>query len=172
MKERTFVMIKPDGVEKNLIGEIIKRYESAGLKVVAIKMMKLTKELASKHYPDSMGEAITKKARESMGNIGMSPEEYAKMVLDGLRSYVTSHPVVCMVLEGENAIKKAREVTGFTDPSRAKPGTIRGDLSDDSFEKANAERRAVRNIVHASDSPESAKEEIERFFSESEIFDR
>jgi len=170
MIEKTFVMIKPDGVERRLIGEIIKRYEQAGLRVVAMKMIKLDENIAKEHYPDSLAESIIKKAKEKMGDLGKTPEEYGRMVLTGLRKYVTSGPVVCMVIEGEDAIKKVREITGYTDPSRAKPGTIRGDLGEDSYEKANAEGRSVRNLVHASDSPETAKEEIKRFFKQEEIF--
>jgi len=169
MKERTFVMIKPDGVERNLIGEIIRRYEQAGLKVVALKMVKLSEDIVAKHYPQSMALSIAEKAKKSMGKLDMTPEEYGNMVLKGLREYITSGPVVCMVLEGENAVEKVRKVTGFTDPSRAERGTVRGDLGEDSFEKANAERRSVRNLVHASDSLEIAKAEISRFFSELEI---
>ena len=170
MIERTFVMIKPDGVQRQLVGEIIKRYEQSGLRIVAMKMTKLDEATAKEHYPDSLAESIIRKAKEKMGKLDKTPEKYGEMVLTGLRRYITSSPVICMVLEGDDAIKKVREITGYTDPSRAKPGTIRGDFSEDSYEKANAEGRSVRNLVHASDSPETAKAEIERFFKPEEIF--
>ncbi|AGK62212.1 nucleoside diphosphate kinase [Archaeoglobus sulfaticallidus PM70-1] len=137
--ERTFVMIKPDGVERGVIGEVISRIERKGLKIVAMKMMRISEELAQKHYA----------------------EHKEKPFFGALISYITSSPVVAMVVEGKNAIRVVRTIVGATNPAEANPGTIRGDFGMD----------VGRNIIHASDSPESAKREINLFFSPEEILD-
>jgi nucleoside-diphosphate kinase len=137
--ERTFVMIKPDGVQRGLVGEVIKRLERKGLKIVAMKMMKVSEELASKHYA----------------------EHKEKPFFKSLLEYITSGPVVAMVVEGKNAVKVVRALVGATNPIEALPGTIRGDYGMD----------IGRNVIHASDSPESAKREISLFFNAEEIID-
>ena len=135
--ERTFVMVKPDGVKRGLIGEVIKRIEQKGLKIVAMKMIEVSKELAEKHYA----------------------EHKEKPFFQNLISYITSGPVVAMVVEGKEAVKVMRNLVGKTNPIEASPGTIRGDLAMD----------IGRNVVHASDSIESAEREISLFFSKEEI---
>ncbi len=140
MTERTLSIVKPDGVRKNLIGEVIKRFEEAGLKVVALKMTHLTKQQAQGFYHVH---------RE-------------RPFFDSLTSFMSSGPVVLMVLEGEEAIKKVREIMGATNPADAEPGTIRK-LFADSIEE---------NIVHGSDSAESARFEIGYFFNALEVFER
>ena len=135
--ERTLVMIKPDGVERNLIGKIISIFEEKGLRVVALKKLKLSKEQAKTFY-------IVHKERP---------------FYESLTDYIISGPVVAMVLEGENAIKKVREIMGATDPKEAEEGTIRKLFGVDK----------EKNTVHGSDSPESAKKEIYFFFSEYEL---
>lgn len=135
--ERTFVMVKPDGVQRGFIGEIISRLERKGLKIVAMKMLKISKELAEEHYA----------------------EHKAKPFFSSLVSYITSAPVVAMVVEGNNAVKVVRKLVGATNPAEAEPGTIRGDLGMD----------LGRNVVHASDSVASAEREIKLFFKEEEI---
>ena len=165
--ERAFVIIKPDGVKRNLIGEIIKRFEDAGLRVVAIKTMKATKKLIKKHYPKSMAVGLGKKAERA----GAEVDDYKKrgeMVVLWLRTYLTEGPVVPIILEGKNACKKVREIVGFTDPPQAKPGTIRADLGIDSIKKSDSERRATRNLVHVSDI-ENVEKEIKLWFKPNEI---
>lgn len=135
--ERTLSIVKPDGVQKNLIGEVIRRFENAGLKIVALKMLRLTKDMAKGFY-------IVHKD---------------KPFYDSLTDFMSSGPVVVMVVEGENAISKVREIMGATNPKNAAPGTIRHDFASD----------VEHNIVHGSDSPESARFEIGYFFSEIEI---
>lgn len=173
MKERTLVVIKPDGVKRNLIGKIVSRFEDAGLKIVEMKMVKIDKKMAGKHYTASDAQVIgmgnktlaaggEKRAKELFGTvdqrkIGM---ELRKWMID----FITSGPVVAMILEGENAIQKVRSVTGFTDPSKAEKGTIRGDFGTDSIVKANEERRATENLIHASGSKEEADREIKLWF--------
>jgi len=137
--ERTFVMVKPDGVQRGLIGEIISRLERKGLKIVAMKMLRISKELAQEHYA----------------------EHRAKPFFSSLVGYITSAPVVAMVVEGKNAVKVVRKLVGATNPSEAEPGTIRGDFGLD----------LGRNVVHASDSVMSADREIRLFFREEEILD-
>jgi len=135
--ERTLVMIKPDGVERNLIGKIISIFEEKGLRVVALKKLKLSKEQAKAFY-------IVHKDRP---------------FYESLTDYISSGPVVAMVLEGENSIKKVREIMGATNPQEAEEGTIRKLFG------VNKEK----NTVHGSDSPESAEKEIKFFFSEHEL---
>lgn len=137
--ERTFVMVKPDGVQRGLVGEIISRIERKGLKIVAMKMLRIPKELAEEHYA----------------------EHRAKPFFSSLLSYITSGPVVAMVVEGKNAVKVVRKLVGATNPSEAEPGTIRGDFGLD----------LGRNVVHASDSTASAEREIGLFFRKEEILD-
>ncbi len=135
--ERTFVMVKPDGVQRGLVGEVISRLERKGLKIVAMKMLRIPKEMAETHYA----------------------EHREKPFFGALVSYITSGPVVAMVVEGKSAVSVVRNLVGKTNPVEAAPGTIRGDLAMD----------IGRNVVHASDSPESAEREISIFFTEDEI---
>jgi nucleoside-diphosphate kinase len=135
--ERTFVAIKPDGVERNLTGEIIKRFEKRGLNIVGLKLMVVPPKLAETHYGEHKG----------------------KPFYDGLIKHITSGPIVAIVLEGKNAIAAVSQTVGATNPVNAQPGSIRADLCVD----------MGRNVVHRSDSPESAKREIELFFKSDEL---
>ena len=137
MMERTFVMIKPDGVQRRLIGKILQRFEQAGLKIVAMKFLKVSHELAEKHYEVHKD----------------------KPFYESLIKYITSGPVVAMVIEGQNAIERVRKMVGTTDPQKAEPGTIRGDFC----------QHIGRNVIHASDGKETAEKEISLWFSEDEI---
>jgi len=136
--ERTLVLIKPDGVERNLSGEIIKRLEMRGLKITALKFLIVKEELARKHYAVHQG----------------------KPFYEGLIKYITSGPVMAMVLEGPNAVKAVRQTMGATNPVEAAPGTIRHDFGI----------VTSRNLTHASDSPENAEIEISNWFESSEIY--
>jgi len=137
--ERTLSIVKPDGVQKHLIGEVIKRFEQNGLKVVALKMISMDKKEAQGFYAVHHG----------------------KPFFESLTAFMSSGPAVVMVLEGEGAIAKTRELMGATDPKQAKEGTVRRQYA------ANIER----NIVHGSDAPETAAFEINYFFNAMEIFD-
>ncbi|GGE38763.1 nucleoside diphosphate kinase [Pullulanibacillus camelliae] len=134
--ERTFLMVKPDGVQRNLVGEIVSRFERKGFQLVGAKLMHVSRELAEQHYAEH-------KERPFFGE---------------LVSFITSSPVFAMVWEGEDVIATARKMMGTTNPAEAAPGTIRGDYGVE----------MSRNIIHGSDSPESAKREIALFFSEDE----
>lgn len=166
MIQRTLVLIKPDGVQRNLIGEIIKRFEDAGLTVVELKMLEVSRELISAHYPEDEEYmiAIGKKS-EAAGDKVESYLEQGRMVVNSMRDFMISGPIVAMVLEGEEAVPKVRKVTGYTDPASADKGTIRGDLGEDSIQAANKEKRPVKNLIHASGTPEEAEKEIKLWFS-------
>lgn len=168
--ERTLVIIKPDGVKRNLIGEIIRRYEKEGLRVVGMKMVEVPNDVIEKHYPadDKYVISLGKKS-EAAGDVIDDYYTQGMMIINGLREYLTEDPVVALVLEGEDAIKKVRAITGYTDPASAEKGTIRGDLGEDSILKANKEKRPVKNLVHASGTPEEAEREIDIWFSLGEI---
>ncbi len=165
MTQRTLVLIKPDGVNRNLVGEIIKRFEDAGLKVVELKMLTVSRELISKHYPEDEEYmiAIGKKS-EAAGDKVDSYLEQGRMVVNSMRDFMISGPIVAMVLEGEEAVPLVRKVTGYTDPSSADKGTIRGDLGEDSIQAANKDKRPVKNLIHASGTPEEAESEIKLWF--------
>jgi nucleoside-diphosphate kinase len=135
--QRTFVMIKPDGVRRGLIGEIISRFERRGMKIVAMKMANIDRALAERLYEEHKGKGF----------------------FEELISYVTSGPVVAMVIEADEAVSVVRKMIGATDPKEALPGTIRGDYA---LSKAE-------NVIHASDSPEKANREISIFFKENEV---
>lgn len=137
--ERTFVMIKPDGIQRRLMGKILQRIEQAGFKIVAMKFLKVSQEMAEKHYEIHKG----------------------KPFYEGLIKYITSGPVLAMVVEGENAIERIRQMVGSTDPQKAEPGTIRGDFA----------QHIGRNIIHASDGKETAEKEINLWFRKEDITD-
>ena len=182
-KERSVVLVKPDGVKRGLVGEVITRFEKMGLKVIALKLIWVDKSLAEKHYPESRKElmkAIGEKTlktyekygrdpKEEFGNI--DPEKIGEMVNKWNIDFITSGPVVAILLEGAHAIDNIRMIAGNTLPVFAEPGTIRGDYSIDSPVLANAKKRAVRNIVHASGNVEEAKYEEQLWFRNEEIYD-
>jgi nucleoside-diphosphate kinase len=180
-EERTYVMIKPDGVKKGLIGEVIRRFEQRDLKVVAIEMFQPTHEEIDNHYPKNK-EWITRLGMKTLSTY----EKYGFDVLEDfgttdaekigpeirmwLVDYMLSAPLVKMVVEGAHAVDMVRKICGDTLPNRAEIGTIRGDYSIDSPATANAEKRAVANILHASETPEEAAHEIKHWFGSKKIY--
>ena len=165
MLQKTLIIIKPDGVSGGFTEEIIRRYKAVGLKVSKRKDMMAPLEIVEKHYPMDQGylRSIGKKTIAA-GQKVKSAEDQGRKVVTWLRKFITSGPIVVLLLEGENAIPVAREITGFTDPSTAEKGTIRGDLGTDSILVANREERPVYNLIHASGSPEEAEKEIKLWF--------
>jgi len=137
--ERTYLMVKPDGVQRSLVGEIVSRFEKRGFKLAGLKMLRISRALAEKHYG----------------------EHRDKPFFTPLVDYITSGPVVAMVIEGKDAVSAARDMMGATNPLKAAPGTIRGSYGID----------IGRNIIHGSDSPESAAREIGLFFKEDELIE-
>jgi len=135
--ERTFAMVKPDGVRRGLVGDVVKRLETRGFRIVGMKLMRISRELARRHYGEHEG----------------------KPFFEGLVSFITSGPVVAMVIEGENAILEWRKMMGATDPKDAAPGTVRGDHA----------LVIDENVVHGSDAPATAEREIQIFFEQSEL---
>lgn len=152
MIQQTLVLIKPDGVERGLIGEIIKRFEQRGLKIVGVKMVHADKSFAAKHYK----EAIAKK--------------HGQHVRDYLMEYLTCGPVIAIVIQGVNAIAVVRKIVGATYPGEANIGTIRGDFCHASKEYVKTKQQG-HNLIHASENEDDAKEELALWFSIDEIYD-
>ncbi len=177
-EERTLVIIKPDGLQRTLIGEIIGRYERIGLKLVGMKMVKASSEHIDQHYNldpmwrKNVGEKSIKGYKEK----GLTPPSedplvIAQQVVDALKKYMSAGPVVAMVWKGGNAVKIVRKITGGTEPLTSDVGTIRGDYVLDSYAMADTDQRAIRNLIHASGSVKEADDEIKHWFKENELFD-
>lgn len=165
MQQRTLIIIKPDGVSRGFTDEIITRYQAAGLKVVKRKEMMAPLKIVEKHYPmDPKYLRLIGEKTIAAGQKVASAEDQGRKVVSWLRNFITSGPVVLMLMEGEDAVAVARRVTGFTDPATADAGTIRGDLGTDTILKANTEERPVYNLIHASGSEEEAAKEIQLWF--------
>jgi nucleoside-diphosphate kinase len=176
--EKTLVVIKPDGVQRSLIGEIIRRYERTGLKMLGIKMIIPAEDMATKHYYDIGGDAwieeVGRKARAAYEKKGeKSPyatnKENGEAVLKANAKYLSSGPVVAMIWQGAGAVELVRKITGATAPLLADVGTIRGDFTLDSFALADTDGRSVRNLIHASGTVEEAEQEIDIWFTKEEI---
>lgn len=165
MLEQTLVLVKPDGVKRNLIGEIISRFEKAGLKVVKLKMLVASMDLAEKHYPgdEDYLRSVGEKS-QAAGDKVIDVLEQGRKIINSMRAFLISGPIVALVLEGEDAVALLRKIIGYTDPTSAEKGTIRGDLGQDSILEANKEGRPVYNLVHASGNPQEAEKEINLWF--------
>jgi nucleoside-diphosphate kinase len=175
-EERTLVLIKPDGVQRGLIGEILRRYERSGLKLIGLKMVVPTKEFVEKHYlVNPEWRMITgMKTIESYKKKGKKPPhedplKVTEVVLNNLKRYMSSGPVIAMVWQGMHAVGIVRKITGSTEPLTSDVGTIRGDFTIDSYEVSDLDGRAVRNLIHASGNPEEAEKEIALWFKPEEL---
>lgn len=178
LHERSLVLLKPDAVQRGLIGEIISRFEKKGLKITALKMLWPTEEIAKKHYdqPESAARALGQKTIDFYKEKGEKhwsedPMEIAKVIQGQLVSLMMAGPVVAMVIEGAHAIAHVRKIRGGTNPLTADIGTITGDYTIDSYIIADQGGRAIRNLAHASGSVEEAENEIKIWFKEEEIMD-
>lgn len=180
-RERTLVFLKPDGVQRGLVGEIIQRFERAGLKLVGMKMVWPTRDLLARQYPkdETFLKTIGGKTKEAFASYGLDvkretgtddPLEIGGQVRGWLIDYISSGPVVAFVVEGIHAVTVVRKLVGDTLPYRAAPGTIRGDFSTDSPTMANLATRPVRNLIHASGSVEEAVAEILLWFRDAELY--
>lgn len=147
MIEQTFVALKPDAVQRGLIGEIIKRFENVGLKISAMKMVWVTPDFSKKHYKDHVSKPFYK----------------------GLETFITEGPVIGMVLEGVSAIETVRKIVGPTEPKSAAPGTIRGDFSHHSYSYTDKKGISIKNLIHASGNKADAEYEINLWFTKEEI---
>ncbi len=174
-KEQTFVIIKPDGVQRSLIGDIIGRIERAGLKISGIKFVVPTAEQCWTHYNkdeawfQAKGEKIYNQRKEAGLPLEKEAIEYGRDIIGQLVKFMTSGPVVTMVIEGNQAVANVTRLVGGTEPLTADIGTIRGDLTLDSYDLAGIDGRAVRNLIHCSDKPEEAQREIAIWFKPEEI---
>jgi len=173
MIQQSLVLLKPDAVQRGLIGEITQRFERTGFKIVGLKMCYASKDIAGKHYADdeawlkSVGEKA-KKTFEAKGET-IEPLQAGQRVREMLIDFISMSPTVAIVLEGLDVINKVRLMVGDTAPNKALPGTIRGDYAFDSYGLADVSGRPIQNLIHASDSVESAKREISIWFNDNEL---
>ena len=175
-KEQSLVLIKPDGVQRGLIGEIIKRYEQTGLKLVGLKFVVPTVELVEKHYlVDPEWKMKTgNKTIKNYKDKGLEPPDTdpiksSERVLETLKKYLTVGPVVAMVWQGMNVVGIIRKITGATEPLVSDIGTIRGDFTIDAYKIADLDGRATRNLIHASGTVDEAQKEIDLWFKKDEL---
>jgi nucleoside-diphosphate kinase len=174
-QERSLVLLKPDTVQRSLVGEVIKRFEQTGLKISAMKMIEATEAQLLEHYNKSdewyerKGKGIIAELTEQGKPVEKDAIEYGKDIIRTVVKYMTAAPVVAMVLEGNKAVAVVTKIVGSTEPATSDVGTIRGDYTLDSYGHATHENRAVRNLVHQSESPEEAEREIKIWFKEAEI---
>ena len=153
MIEQTLVLVKPDGVSRGLIGEIIARFERRGLKIIGLKMTEVDNDMAKKHYTEDIAKRRGQKVREMLLN------------------FIVSGTVVAICIEGVDAVENVRKIVGETEPLKAMPGTIRGDYCHVSYSHADSKKMVVQNLVHASGSKEEAKAEVSLWFSIDELHD-
>ncbi len=177
-EERTLVIIKPDGIQRALIGEIVSRYERLGLKLVGLKMVVPTEAQVEDHYTlDPNWRKVTgEKTIASYRSRNLPPPsedplEITAKILKNLKKYLTSGPVICMVWEGAHAVELVRKITGGTEPRTSAVGTIRGDFVPDSYIMSDNDDRAVRNLIHASGTIAEADMEIPHWFKKGEVLD-
>ena len=148
MIEQTLILLKPDAIQRSIAGQIISRFENAGLKIIGMKMIKVDKDFSKKHY-----EAHIEK-------------EFYR----GLEEFITAGPIVAIALEGISSVETVRKMVGTTEPKTAQPGTIRGDFAHHSYEYTNEKGIAIKNLIHASGTKEEASREIALWFSKSELY--
>lgn len=147
--EKTFIMVKPDGIQRGLTGEILSRFEKSGFKIIGMKFIHVEKDFAKMHYSD------------------LSDKPFFGSLVD----FLSGAPVLAFVIEGAGAISRVRKMVGATEPSGSEPGTIRGDLAHMNYARADSIGSPMPNLIHASDSVEGAEREIKLWFSENEIFE-
>ncbi|MBN1792826.1 nucleoside-diphosphate kinase [Candidatus Woesearchaeota archaeon] len=173
MIERTLVLIKPDGVQRGLVGRILSRFEDAGLKVVGMKLVLADENIAKKHYKDDLIPIVGGKTKKDWDAAGMkyseTVEELGVMIVNGTRKFLMSGPVVAMVLEGLHAVEIVRKIVGTTGPKDSPPGTIRGDFAHSSLGYASIKKKGAANLIHASGNVREAGPEIELWFKKDEL---
>jgi len=181
-KQRALLIIKPDGVQRGLIGKIIGRFEQVGLKIIGLKFEWVTKEKVISHYPETeawfkkVGErTLTNYKKKGLDARSVFKTDDAvsigKIVKGWLIAYFQESPVFLVVVEGYDCIEIVRKLSGNTIPVLAAPGTIRGDFSHDTIDLANEQSRPLRNIIHASDTTEDGEKEVNLWFTKEELFD-
>ncbi|MCF7843588.1 nucleoside-diphosphate kinase [Candidatus Gracilibacteria bacterium] len=177
-KERTFVILKPDTIQRSLVGEILRRYENMGLKIVGMKMLQADEDTIWKHYNKDDAWFLKKGSGtvENRKKAGMPVEkeaiEYGKDIIRGAVKYIQASPVIALVLEGNQAVAIVKKLVGGTEPTTSDVGTIRGDYALDSYAMSDFDQsRCVRNLVHCTDKVEEADFEINLWFKKEEMFD-
>lgn len=174
-QERSLVLLKPDTLQRSLVGEIVARFERTGLKISAMKMVMATETQLQEHYNKSdewferKGKGVIEDMKSHGAEITKEPIEYGRDIIRVIIKYMTAAPVIALVIEGNQATAVVTKVVGTTEPATSDVGTIRGDYTVDSYGHATLENRAVRNLVHQSESPEEADREIAIWFKEEEI---
>jgi nucleoside-diphosphate kinase len=177
MKEQTLVLLKPDAIQRNLIGKILARFEDSGLKVVGLKMLLVSEELARQHYhlDEDWAKAVYDKTKKVYEETGKKMEhtshiDFGKQIQTWNMNFLREGPIVAIVLEGPHAIEIVRKMVGSTEPRQAQPGTIRGDFAlVESYALADNKKRVLRNLIHASDSVQNARREISLWFASTEL---
>lgn len=176
--EKTLVILKPDAIQRSLIGEIIGRYERIGLKLIGLKLMVPTEEMVEQHYTlDPEWRRVTgEKTIKGYLDKGLTPPtsdplEVTTRLLLRLKKYMTAGPVIALVWQGAHAVEIVRKLTGGTEPLKSPVGTIRGDYVLDSYQMSDIDQRSIRNLIHASGSEKEAEDEISHWFKPEELFD-
>lgn len=174
-QERTCVILKPDTIQRSLIGEVIKRFEQTGLKCTAMKMRMADEDLLYKHYNKddewflTKGNRIVEDLKSQGKTVDKEPIEYGKDIIRANAAYMSAGPVVAMIWEGNQAIAVIKKIVGSTEPATSDVGTIRGDYTVDSYSHSAYEDRAVRNLIHCSDEPSEAEREIALWFDDKDV---
>lgn len=173
MNERTLVLLKPDTVQRGLIGEILSRFEKAGMKIIGLKMLKASADIAKNHYTDALIPIVGGKTKKDWDASGVkyteTVEEIGKMIVDGLRRMLTKHSLIAVCIEGVEAVANVRKIVGPTGCKDALPGTIRGDYGHASLGHASAQKLNIANLIHASGTKEEAEHEIKLWFRPEEL---
>jgi nucleoside-diphosphate kinase len=173
--EKTLILIKPDAVQRGIIGEIITRFERCGLKMIGMKMVYASKELAGQHYADDeewltiLGQKTAASYEQKGLKLGRTPLEHGRLVRQQLIEFMSMSPIVALVIEGHNAVAHVRKIVGSTSPFDAPPGTIRGDYSFETYQMADSLSRPLQNLIHASGNAQEAQREIAIWFTAEEM---
>ncbi|MCF7820578.1 MAG: nucleoside-diphosphate kinase [Candidatus Pacebacteria bacterium] len=174
-KEQSLVILKPDTIQRSLIGELISRIERTGLKITALKMVVAKEDMLWKHYnkdekwfQEKGGKLVENRKAKDLP-IEKEAIEYGRDIIEALVNFMSCSPVVVMIIEGNQAVSIVKKIVGGTEPTTSDVGTIRGDLTLDSYELANMDSRAIRNLIHCSDHPDEAQREISLWFKPEEI---
>jgi len=174
-KEKSLIILKPDAIQRGLIGELIQRIERSGLKIIALKMVNATEDQCWTHYNKDeawfkeKGEKVAENRKARGMELEKEPIEYGKDIIKALVNFMTCGPVVPMIIEGNQSVAIVKKLVGGTEPTTSDVGTVRGDLTIDSYELANMDERTIRNLMHCSDKVEEAEREIDIWFNKEEI---
>jgi len=175
--EKTLVLLKPDTIQRSLVGKIISRFEDIGLKIVGMKMIWADEKQALNHYPldEEWAKNVFEKTKKAYDKEGKKLDykghiEMGKTIQNWLTNFLSECPIITLIIEGPHAIELVRKIVGSTEPRQANPGTIRGDFASiESYSLADDKKRVLRNLIHASDTLENAQREIKVWFKDEEI---